>query len=140
MNKQSDPMEKFEFLIGTWDMEYTLPKGTGSGTFKRVLDGKYVVFDYTASSPEGETGAAHGIFAWDEKAQIYRYWWFESSGNYEAATCQFVNKDLLLMNWHEILFVQTFQKTGANTVELIMSQPNDTAGYDPVLKVLFTKK
>jgi hypothetical protein len=72
MKKQSDPMDKFEFLIGTWNMEYRVPKGSGTGTFKRALDGKYVIFDYSASSPTGETGGAHGIFAWDQKAKTYR--------------------------------------------------------------------
>ena len=41
-------MEKFEFLLGDWDLEYRIPKssmsqadtGTGSGTFKRFLDDK----------------------------------------------------------------------------------------------------
>ena len=140
MKKQSNPMDKFDFLIGTWHMEYTLPKGSGTGTFKRALDDTYVLFDYSASSPAGEKGAAHGIFAWDQKAQSYRYWWFECSGNYSEATCIFVSDDLLLMSWHDSLFLQTFQKVDSNTVELVMKQPNATAGYDPVLEVIFTKK
>ena len=140
MNRQSNPMVKFDFLIGTWHMEYTLPKGSGTGIFKRILDGKCVVFDYSACSPAGETGAAHGIFAWDQKAKSYRYWWFESSGSYSEATCNFMSDDLLLMSWHDSLFLQTFQKLDANTVALVMKKPNATAGYDPVLEVLFTKK
>jgi hypothetical protein len=141
MNKQSNPMDKFEFLIGTWHMEYKSPiKGSGIGTFKRALDGKYVFFDYSASSPAGETGAAHGIFAWDQKAETYRYWWFENSGNYSEATCEFINDGLLLMSWHDCLFFQTFKKIDANKVELIMKKPIATAEHDQVLKVIFTKK
>ena len=64
-------MKKFDFLIGSWHLDYTIPKnaGTGIGTFKRALDDKYVFFDYSTSSETGETGAAHGIFAWDEKVE-----------------------------------------------------------------------
>jgi hypothetical protein len=47
-------MEKFEFLLGNWNMEYKIPKssfseettGSGYGTFKKALDDKYVLFDY----------------------------------------------------------------------------------------------
>jgi hypothetical protein len=75
MTKQTNPMDKFDFLIGTWRMEYKSHEGSGPATFQRALDGKYVFLDYSASSPTGETGAAHGIFAWDPKYNIYRYWW-----------------------------------------------------------------
>ena len=80
-------MDQFDFLIGTWDMEYISHEGQGTATFKRALDGKYVVLDYSATSPTGEIGAAHGIFVWDEKSKTYRYWWFENSGNYAESTC-----------------------------------------------------
>ena len=75
MAKQSNPMDKFDWFIGTWNMEYTLPElaGSGTGTFKKALDDKYVFFDYSASSPTGETGGAHGIFAWDQKTSTYHY-------------------------------------------------------------------
>jgi len=140
MNKQLNPMGKFDFLIGTWHMEYISPQGSGTGIFKKALDGKYVFFDYSASSPIGETGAAHGIFAWDQKAKTYRYWWFENSGSYSEATCDFINDGLLLMSWHDTLFLQTFQKIGPDKVELEMKKPNEQAEYEQMLKVVFTKK
>jgi len=140
MNKQSDPMDQFDFLIGTWHMESKSPEGSGTGTFKRALDGKYVFFDYSASFPTGETGAAHGVFAWDQKTKTYKYWWFENSGNYSEATCEFIDDGLLMMNWHDLLFLQTFQKMDSNTVELVMKKPYSTAGYDPILEILFTKE
>lgn len=76
-------MEKFDFLLGDWNLEYRVPKsafseaatGSGTGTFKRALDNKYVYFDYSASVG-GQKAQAHAIFAWDEKSKIYRYWWF----------------------------------------------------------------
>ena len=140
MTKDINPMDKFDFLLGTWDMEYISHEGKGTATFKRALDGKYVFLDYQARSPSGETGAAHGIFAWDEKSNTYRYWWFENSGNYSESTCEFVNENVLLMSWHDSLFLQTFEKIGPNKVELIMKKPYTTDEADPVLKVLFTKK
>ena len=83
-------------------MEYKIPKsifsnattGTGVGIFKRALDDKYVYFDYSTLI-DGKKGAAHAIFAWDEKSKVYRFWWFESSGNFTKATCNFVNKETL---------------------------------------------
>ena len=140
MAKQSNPMNKFDWLIGTWHLEYTLPQaGTGTGTFKRALDGMYVFFDYSASSPTGETGAAHGIFAWDQKTSTYHYWWFENSGHFQQAMCDFINDDTLLMHWDAGLLIQTFQKTGPNQVELEMSKPNVQGHYEPILKVMLTK-
>jgi len=121
-------------------MDSRLPEGTGTGTFKRALDGRYVFFDYSASTPAGDTGAAHGVFAWDQKAESYRYWWFEDSGSYSEATCDFVEEGLLLMSWHDSLFLQTFQSVGSHKVELVMKRPTATAGYDPVLHVVFTRK
>ena len=140
MNKQSNPMDKFDFLIGTWHMEYTSHKGSGTGTFKWALDDKYVFFDYSVSSPTGETGAAHGIFAWDQKFKIYRYWWYENSGSFLQATCNFINEETLLMHWGDTLLIQTFQKMGPDKVELKMKQPNAKGEYDPILEVMFTKK
>ena len=47
-------MEKFDFLLGNWNMEYNIPKstfskaatGTGTGTFKMTLNDKYMVLNY----------------------------------------------------------------------------------------------
>ncbi len=134
-------MDKFDFLIGTWRMECTSPvQGTGTATFKRVLDDKYVIIDYSASSPNGETGGAHGIFAWDTKDKIYRYWWFENSGSFSQATCNFINEETLLMHWEDTMLNQTFQKTGPDKVELKMNQPDQKGNYVPILEVTFTKK
>ena len=61
-------IEKFNFLLGNWDMEYNVPKsafseaisGTGNGTFKRALDNKYVYFDYSSLvNKKKRTGACN---------------------------------------------------------------------------------
>jgi len=65
---ESNPMNKFEFLLGDWKLESRIPKSifseegsdTGVGSFKRDLNDKYLVFEYSNKSG----GAAKGIFAW----------------------------------------------------------------------------
>lgn len=140
-------MEEFEFLIGSWNMKSNIPKssfseattGTGFGTFKRALDDKYVFFDYESLFDE-EKGGAHGIFAWDEKALLYRYWWFESSGAFMEATCNFVDEKTLFMNWHNSLLIQTFKKINKNKVILHMSNASSDNKFDLILEVIFTRK
>jgi hypothetical protein len=152
MAKQSNVMDKFDFLLGNWNLEYRVPKspfsevakGTGTGTFKRALDDKYVYFDYTASLITSEKveqkGGAHGIFAWDEKGKVYKYWWFECSGNFMDATCNFVNDETLFMNWHDTLIIQTFTKVSANKVILRMEHPVAQGKFELILEVIFTRK
>ncbi len=140
-------MEKFDFLIGDWNLEYKVPKsnfskaatGSGVGTFRRALNDKYVYFDYS-SLIGGQIGEAHAIFAWDEKAKVYRYWWFESSGNFLTATCNFVSDDILFLNWHDSLLKQTFKKINQNKVVLRMEHPNSEGEYELILEVIFTRK
>ena len=147
MSEQMNPMEKFAFLLGDWNLEYKVPNsafsqaatGTGTGTMKRALDDKYVVFDYSASLTIGQ-GAAHAIFAWDEKANVYRYWWFENSGSYLMATCNFVNDETLFLNWHDTLLIQTFRKTGPDKMILRMENPDSEGKYELILEVIFTRK
>ena len=137
-------MEKFEFLLGTWDLVYRIPKSTfsdagsdtGVGSFKKALNDKYVFFEYSTKSG----GEAKGIFAWDDKVKVYRYWWFESSGNFLSATCNFINDDTLALNWHDTLLVQTFVKEGSGRVVLKMQYPSAHGGYDLILEVIFTRK
>jgi len=141
-------MNKFEFLIGNWNLEYKIPKssfneeatGKGAGTFKRTLNDKYVVFDYEASFSTGDKAAAHAIFVKDEKAEIYRFWWFEGSGNFNTATCNFINDDTLFLNWHNSLFIQTFKKIDENSVELRMENPDKEGNFELVLEVILTRK
>jgi len=140
--KQND-LDKFNFLLGNWNLEYRIPEsvfseaGTdkGIGTFKKILDEKYVQFEYSTESG----GAAKGIFAWDEKIKMFRYWWFENSGNFQEATCNFFNDGTLAMNWHETLLVQTFTKEAEDLVVLKMQYPSEKDCYDLVLEVVLRK-
>jgi hypothetical protein len=137
-------VKKFEFLLGDWDLEYRVPKSTlseagsdtGIGTFKRALNDKYVVFDYSTTSGS----EAKGVFAWDDKVKMYRYWWFENSGSFLTATCNFINDEVLAMNWHNTLLVQTFTREGSERVILRMQNPTAQGGYELLLEVIFTRK
>ncbi len=152
MAKKVNEMDKFEFLLGNWNLESNVPKsafseagtGAGTGTFKRALDDKYVYFDYTGSfktsEEEEKKGGAHGVFAWDEKAKVYRYWWFESSGNFMEATCNFVNDETLFMSWHDTLIRQTFAKVDVNKVILRMEHPVAQDKFELILEVILTRK
>jgi hypothetical protein len=139
-----DKMNKFEFLLGDWDLEYRILKsifgdaGTdfGTGSFKRALKDKYVFFDYSTISGS----EAHGIFAWEDKTNLYKYWWFENSGNYLTASCNFIDDKTLSMNWHDTLLIQTFVKDGPDRVVLKMLYPIADGKYELVLEVIFTKK
>jgi hypothetical protein len=141
-------MDKFGFLIGDWNLDYKIPTsafsetatGKGSGTFKRVLNDEYIVFDYEASFSTRDKAAAHAIFVKDEKAKIYRYWWFEDSGSFMEATCEFINDDTLFLNWHNSLLIQTFKKINENKVELRMENPDKEGKFELVLEVIFTRK
>jgi hypothetical protein len=140
-------MEKFDFLLGTWKMEYRIPEsefspamtGSGSGTFRRALDDKYVYFNYSASFSRGDRAEAHGVFAWDDKSKIHRYWWFENSGNFDAATCRFLKDGLLFMNWHGSLMSQTFAKTGPDSLVLRMRHPDSGGKQKTVMEVAFIR-
>ena len=140
-------MKIFNFLLGNWEMEYNVPKssfseattGTGHGISKRALDDKYVYFDYSTLI-DGNKGQAHGIFAWDEKSKTYRYWWFESSGNFSTATCNFINDETLFMNWHDTLLIQSFKKISSDKVILRMENPNSEGEYELILEVMLTRK
>lgn len=139
-------MEKLEFLIGRWDLDYRIPKsrfsretaGTGEGTFRRALGSKAILFDYQ-SLIDGQTGSAHGVFLWDEKACIYRYWWFESSGAYDSASCKLIDEVTLYMNWHGSVLRQTFRKVDDQKIVLHMDEPVSDDKYANVLEVILTR-
>ena len=143
-------MDNFDFLLGTWNLKSNIPKsafseadtGSGHGTLKRVLDDKYVQFDYegTSSADPQQKGRAHGIFAWDEKEQVYRYFWFENSGAFRQATCNFIDNKTLFLNWHDTLLIQTFTKSGPDKVTLRMEHPAAGDKFELILEVIFTRE
>ena len=147
MARQQNEMEKLEFLLGDWNLKYRVPKssfsekatGTGTGTFKRALNDRYVFFDYSCSLTTGK-GQAHGVFAWDDKIKAYRYWWFESSGSFQQATCNFIGDETLCLNWHDTLLTQTFTKASPDKVILRMNHPGSGGKSELILEVILTSK
>jgi hypothetical protein len=137
-------MNKLDFLLGNWNLEYRIPKSafseaksdSGVGSFTKALNDKYIVFDYSTKSGI----EAKGIFAWDGKLKMYRYWWFENSGSFLTATCNFLNDKVLAMNWHDTLLVQTFTKDGPDRIILNMQYPSAQDGYEKILEVIFTRR
>lgn len=137
-------LDKFDFLLGDWNLEYLIPgskfsdsgSDTGTGSFRKILSDNYVLFEYSTKSGS----EAKGIFAWDNKIKAYRYWWFENSGNFLTATCNFINDSTLAMNWHDTLLVQTFVHESQDKVVLKMQHPSEKSGYELILEVIFTKR
>lgn len=72
-------------------------------------------------------------------SSLYRYWWFEDSGNFLEATCHFLEDGSLFMCWQETPFVQTFGKTGPNEVTLWMGQPAAGGKHETLLEVVMTR-
>lgn len=148
MDNSSSAMDRFDFLLGDWTLEYRVPKspladadsGTGEGTISRALEGRYVFFDYRVAMKSGGRGAAHGVFGWDENAGIYRYWWFENSGNFLSASARFVADGVLRLNWHDSVLVQSFERMGPDRVVLTMEQPSAGRGYEGLMEVFFDRK
>ena len=137
-------MNKFNFLLGDWDLDYRIPDSSfgkagtdkGTGSFRKALNEKYVIFEYNTESG----GAAMGIFARDDRINAYRYWWFENSGSFLPATCNFIDDNTLAMNWHDTQLVQTFVRESPGRVILTMSHPLPGNRYQTVLEVIMTKR
>jgi hypothetical protein len=147
MTNNNHPISKLDFLLGIWNLEYRIPKsvfseedkGSGSGEFKRILNDEYVSFNYEAKLSSIEL-SAHAVFAWDEKSKSYRFWWFESSGNFLTASCNFINDDTLGLNWHDSLLVQTFKKESVDKIVLQMKYPVNDNKYETILEVILMRK
>jgi hypothetical protein len=146
MNEILNPIEKFNFLIGAWDLKYKVPmslfssgdEGEGTGEFKRILNDKYIIFSYSARL-KLSANSAKGIFAWDEKSKLYKYWWFEDSGNFLSAACNFINDETLCLNWHDSLLVQTFKKESDDKVVIQMKYPSNENKYEIIMEVNLTR-
>jgi len=145
--ERNESIERLGFFIGDWNLEYKIPKsrfseaatGTGAGTFRWALDDKYVYFDYTFSLTTGD-GEAHGIFAWDQKAKVYRYWWFEDSGSFSEAAGDFVDNNTLFLKWHDTQLIQTFKRVDCDKIILKMEDKATSGKYELVLEVVFTRE
>ena len=148
MKQPENMLDKLRFLLGEWNLEYQIPESSlhtaetasATGVFQKALNDKAVIFDYSGSTSSGDRFAAHGLFLWDEKSQIIRYWWFEDSGTYMTAACEFIDRDTLYMSWHDSLLTQTFTRINDDRVILRMGRPAAQGKHELLLKVIFTRK
>ncbi len=138
------PMQALNFMAGDWELDYTVTQHgrtsstiRGAGSLRYLFDATYLTFDYQMQEKvTGETiGGAHGIFAWDPKARQYRYYWFESSGNFHQATASLRDDDTLAMEWQQINCTQIFRRVSAGAMYLEMRCPDQ----DLVLRVDFSR-
>ena len=140
-------MDKFDFLIGEWNLEYRVPAssispaatGEGSGKFYKALSNTYVYFDYAARLTLG-SAAAHAVFAWDDRIKMYRYWWFEDSGAFMSATCDFPEEKLLVLNWHDSLLNQSFSQLPEGHIRLLMEKVAGPGKQELLLEVFLRRK
>jgi hypothetical protein len=137
-------MDALNFMIGEWALDYSVTQRgqttqtiRGTGSLRYLFSAAYLTFDYrTLDKATGNTiGEAHAIFAWDEKAGQYRYYWFESSGNYHQATGVLQDAHTLALHWDEINCTQIFRRVDSDAMYLEMRCPDQ----DLLLRVDFTR-
>ena len=138
------PMRALSFMIGEWELDYTVTQNghttqtiRGTGSLRYLFNATYLTFDYQVF--EKATGnmiaKAHGIFTWDKKSEHYRYFWFESSGNFRQATGVLQDTHTLALEWREINCTQIFRSLGADAMCLEMRCPEQ----DLLLRVDFLR-
>lgn len=133
-------LQSIDFLIGKWSLRYTLfsdgrpkPDGKGLGEIQKTLDGKFITFDYQAELSTG-IFKAHAIFAWDSEKDLFRYWWFENSGQVQQAEGRMKDESTLVLQWQNIPCTQTFRETSETIVVLEMAYQGK-----PALEVSLTR-
>ena len=95
--------------------------------------------DYSCSLTTGDS-EAHGVFAWGQKAKVYRYWWFEDSGSFSEAAGDFVDSETLFLKWHETSLIRTFKRVDSNRIILRMEDKGTGGKYELILEVVFTRE
>jgi hypothetical protein len=138
------PMRALSFMVGDWELDYTVTQHgrttkpiRGTRSLRYLFDAIYLAFDYrTVDKDTGEaTGGAHGLFAWDGKAQQYRYYWFESSGTFLEATGVLRDDHTLALEWQGLNCTQIFRRVSAYAMYLEMRCPDE----DLLLRVDFSR-
>ena len=138
-------MRALGFLIGEWELDYTVTQHgcttstiRGTGSMRYLFEGTYLTFDYQMfQKATGEAiGQAHGILAWDAKAEQYRYHWFESSGVFLQAIGFLRDDHTLALEWQGVDCTQIFQRVSADAMYLEMRCPAD----DLLLRVDFSRQ
>jgi len=131
-------------MIGDWALEYTVTQQgqttqtiRGTGSLRFLFNATYLTFDYRMieKATDRTIAEAHAIFTWDKQAGRYRYYWFESSGNFHQATGVFEDAQTLALEWEAINCTQIFRGVSADAMYLEMRCPDQ----DLLLRVDFTR-
>lgn len=142
--KTDAPMRALSFMIGEWELDYTVTQNghttqtiRGTGSLRFLFNATYLTFDYQMiEKATGEMIAeAHAIFAWDKQSGQYRYYWFENSGNFHQATGVLRDPRTLALEWQEINCTQIFRSVSADAMYLEMRCPDQ----DLLLRVDFSR-
>ena len=89
MPKPTEHHRRLEAFVGSWRGEEKLSPtewdpvgGTAVGTFRYRLDldGFFLLSDYTQSRGATPNFRGHGVYGWDDQAQHYTMYWFDSMG------------------------------------------------------------
>jgi hypothetical protein len=137
-------MRALSFMIGEWALDYTVTQHgqttktiRGIGSLRYLFNTTYIIFEYQAlQKPTHEMIAeAHAIFVWDKELGQYRYYWFESSGNFHQATGILRDADTLALEWQDIHCTQIFRRVSADAMYLEMQCPEP----DLLLRVDFSR-
>ncbi len=138
------PMRALNFLIGEWELDYTVIQSgsptsmiCGTGSMKYLFEETYIIFDYQSRrKATGEvSGNTHAIFAWDQKANLYRLYWFESSGSFLQAAGTLKDPNTLSLEWLGTNCTQIFKKVSDDAIFLEMHIPDK----DVVMRVDFAR-
>ncbi|MGD0014798.1 MAG: DUF1579 family protein [Bryobacteraceae bacterium] len=139
------PMHALDFMLGEWELDYTVTQHgcttkpiRGTGSLRHLFDATYLTFDYQMQQKAtGEMiGQAHAVFAWDAKAEQYRFYWFESSGTFLQATGVLQGDDTLALEWQGVNCTQIFRRVSADAIYLEMHCPDQ----DLLLRVDFSRR
>ena len=133
MTTETDgPMRALSFMVGEWGLDYTVTQHghttktiRGIGSLRYLFNATYLIFDYQMfdKATDKMIGEAHAIFAWDKKLGQYRYYWFESSGNFLQATGSLRDDRTLALEWQDIHCTQIFRRVSADAMYLEMECP-----------------
>ena len=138
------PMQALSFMIGEWELDYTMTQHghktktiRGIGSLRYLFNATYLTFDYQmVEKATGKMiGEAHAIFAWDKNSGQYRYYWFEGSGTFHQATGILQDVHTLALEWQDIHCTQIFRRVSPDAMYLEMQCPEQ----DLLLRVDFSR-
>ena len=136
-------------MAGTWNGEETMmpspwspKKESRTGrTTSRMLEGFFLVSDYEQRAGAKVAFRGHGVFSWDQKAEQYVMYWFDSMGGAGGVATGGLEGNVLTfrntspMGQHRYRY--TFEPDGAYRFDIAMSQ--DGKDWQSLMEARYTK-